>query len=29
MRGTIMAHLSAVQLDPLVREAMESLRAPA
>jgi formate dehydrogenase subunit delta len=28
MRSTIMAHLSAVQLDPLVREAMESLRAP-
>ncbi len=29
MRSEILAHLNAVQLDPLVREAMEFLKAPA
>jgi formate dehydrogenase subunit delta len=29
MRSTILAHLNAVQLDPLVREAMNLLKAPA
>ena len=29
MRGEILAHLNAVQLDPLVREALELLKAPA
>jgi len=29
MRREMLAHLNAVQLDPLVREAMESLKAPA
>ena len=29
MRSEILAHLNVVQLDPLVREAMEFLKAPA
>jgi formate dehydrogenase subunit delta len=29
MRTEILAHLNAVQLDPLVREAIETLKAPA
>jgi formate dehydrogenase subunit delta len=29
MRSEILAHLNAVQLDPLVREALENLKAPA
>jgi formate dehydrogenase subunit delta len=28
MRSEILTHLNAVQLDPLVREAVESLKAP-